>query len=115
MKNCVKCIRLKKRIGKSLEKKIDFWQENYLRRLNKEYIDILKQDKSASEIFWTLEEKIKKDKKSVEVMVIMRRSIMRDIILELIRDNVIEFKDIGEFNDDLKDTVRQILDYKNNI
>lgn len=40
---------------------------------------------------------------------------MRDIILELIRDNVIEFKDIGEFNDDLKDTVRQILDYKNNI
>ena len=96
-------------------KKIDFWQENYLGRLNKEYIDILKQDKSASEIFWTLEEKIKKDKKSVEVMVIMRRSIMLDIILELIRDNVIEFKDIGEFNDDLKDTVRQILDYKNNI
>lgn len=96
-------------------KKIGFWQENYLRRLNKEYIDILKQDKSASEIFWTLEEKIKKDKKSVEVMVIMRRSIMRDIILELIRDNVIEFKDIDEFSDDLKDTVRQILDYKNNI
>lgn len=32
-------------------KKIDFWQENYLRRLNKEYIDILKQDKAASEIF----------------------------------------------------------------
>lgn len=95
--------------------KIDFWQENYLRRLNKEYIDILKQDKSASEIFWTLEEEIKKDKKSVEVMVIMRRSIMRDIILELIRDNVIEFKDIDEFSDDLKDTVRQILDYKNNI
>ena len=96
-------------------KKIGFWQENYLRRLNKEYIDILKQDKSASEIFWTLEEKIKKDKKSVEVMVIMRRSIMLDIILELIRDNVIEFKDIDEFSDDLKDTVRQILDYKNNI
>lgn len=93
-------------------KKIDFWQENYLRRLNKEYIDRLKQDKAASEIFWTLEEKIKKDKKSVEVMVIMRRSIMLDDILELIRDNVIEFKDIGEFNDDLKDTVRQILDYK---
>lgn len=96
-------------------KKIDFWQENYLRRLNKEYIDILKQDKSASEIFWTLEEKIKKDKKSVEVMVIMRRSIMLDDILELIRDNVIEFKDIDEFSDDLKDTVRKILDYKNNI
>lgn len=93
-------------------KKIGFWQENYLRRLNKEYIDILKQDKSASEIFWTLEEKIKKDKKSVEVMVIMRRSIMLDDILELIRDNVIEFKDIDEFSDDLKDTVRQILDYK---
>ena len=82
-------------------KKIDFWQENYLRRLNKEYIDILKQDKAASEI--------------LEVMVIMRRSIMLDDILELIRDNVIEFKDIVEFSDDLKDTVRQILDYKNNI
>lgn len=75
----------------------------------------MKQDKAASEIFWTLEEEIKKDKKSVEVMVIMRRFIMRDIILELIRDNVIEFKDIDEFSDDLKDTVRQILDYKNNI
>ena len=77
-------------------KKIDFWQENYLRRLNKEYIDILKQDKAASEIFWTLEEKIKKDKKSVEVMVIVRRFIMLDDILELIRGNVIEFKDIDE-------------------
>ena len=101
MKNCVKCIRLKKQIGKSLEKRLTF--------------DILKQDKSASEIFWTLEEEIKKDKKSVEVMVIMRRSIMLDDILELIRDNVIEFKDIDEFSDDLKDTVRKILDYKNNI
>lgn len=48
-------------------------------------------------------------------MVIMRRSIILDIILELIRDNVIEFKDIDEFSDDLKDTVRQIFDYKNNI
>ena len=72
----------------------------------------MKQDKASSEIFWTLEEEIKKDKKSVEVMVIMRRSIMLDDILELIRDNVIEFKDIDEFSDDLKDTVRQILDYK---
>lgn len=40
---------------------------------------------------------------------------MLDIILELIRDNAIEFKDIDEFSGDLKDTVQQILDYKNNI
>lgn len=37
------------------------WQENYMERLVKEYIDMLNGNGNASDKFWELEERIKKD------------------------------------------------------
>ena len=45
------------------EKIVD-WQEAYMDRLNKEYIELLSEDDDPSEKFWKLDERIKKDKKS---------------------------------------------------
>lgn len=39
---------------KLFRKRVIVWQENYMNRLNKEYITLLKQDKNPSDIFWEL-------------------------------------------------------------
>lgn len=36
------------------------WQEAYMEKLNREYVTLLTSDRSASEKFWALEERIKK-------------------------------------------------------
>ena len=38
--------------------KIAVWQENYINKLNKEYIELLSGGESAAEKFWKLEERI---------------------------------------------------------
>ena len=37
---------------KKYREKIGSWQENYMERLLKEYVDFLKTDEPASKIFW---------------------------------------------------------------
>ena len=47
---------------KLYREKIADWQENYMARLNKEYIALLSaDDKIASDKFWELEKRIKND------------------------------------------------------
>jgi len=43
--------------------KIADWQEAYMDKLNKEYIELLNGEGTPSEKFWTLEERIRNDKK----------------------------------------------------
>ena len=44
---------------KLFRKKVPGWQEKYMDKLIREYIELLEQDKDASEKFWTLNEKMK--------------------------------------------------------
>ena len=46
---------------KLFRKNLPDWQENYMEKLIKEYVDFLKGDGLASDKFWELEKKIKKD------------------------------------------------------
>ena len=41
--------------------RIGDWQEAYMERLVKEYMDLLDGEENASDKFWKLEERIKKD------------------------------------------------------
>lgn len=50
--------------------RIGDWQEAYMGRLTKEYIDLLSGDENASDKFWELEELIMKDKKHPGVFVV---------------------------------------------
>ena len=55
---------ISKKDWKLFREKLAGWQEQYMERLNKEYIELLSSnDKNASEKFWNLEKRIKKDKK----------------------------------------------------
>lgn len=44
-------------------KKVAVWQEHYIEKLNKEYIELLSAPGNASDHFWELEKRIKQDKK----------------------------------------------------
>lgn len=94
---------------KLFRSKIAKWQENYMDRLNKEYIELLNSDKDASAKFWELEERIKKDKRHPGVIIEMSKSEMIFDIVVLIRDGVIKFEDLDGFSEELKERVQFML------
>ncbi|MGN1155913.1 MAG: hypothetical protein ACI4TK_07035 [Agathobacter sp.] len=51
------------------------WQEDYMERLVKEYIDMLNGTGNASDKFWELEKRIKKDKKHPGVILELSKGI----------------------------------------
>ena len=80
------------------------WQEVYMERLVKEYRDLLDGAENASDKFWKLEERIKKDKKYPGVMLELSKGNMVFDIVALINSGVITVDDLGDFSDGLKDS-----------
>jgi hypothetical protein len=101
---------VKEKDWKIFRKKIIVWQENYMKKLNNEYIKLLQRDNAASCNFWDLEKRIFKDKRSVGVVIDMRRSTMIQNILELLRDDIIQFDDLNDFSEELKNEIKLIID-----
>lgn len=64
---------------------------------------------NASNKFWKLEERIRKDKKHPDVILEMRKQDMIYNIIALIRDDVIQFDDLEGFSEDLKEKVNFFL------
>lgn len=95
---------------KIFRKKLPDWQEQYMERLEMEYITLLQTGKSASAKFWELEKRIKEDKKSPGVIIDMRRSTAINNIICLVSDEVISLDDLEEFSDDLQEAVKYIVD-----
>ena len=85
--------------------KISDWQEAYMNKLNKEYIELLSGEGRTSEKFWTLEERIRNDKKDTGVQLKMSRSNCIPNIISLLNEEVITMEDLDEFSDELKETI----------
>ena len=94
---------------KLFREKIGGWQERYMERLVEKYIKFLSSDKAASEKFWELEKKIRKDKKNPGVLIELRKSDVPWDLAALINTKVTKFEDIGEFSEDLQDAVKLIV------
>ena len=95
---------------KLFRKKVAEWQEKYMEKLIKEYIELLEQDKDASEKFWTLDKQIKKDKRKSGVLIEeMSRSSMTTHILNLLRDGAITLADLEGFSDEVRNYFEQIM------
>ncbi len=90
--------------------KIADWQEAYMDRLNKEYIELLSEDVNPSEKFWRLDKRIKEDRKKPGVQLEMSRSNLINNIISLISDDAISFEDLEEFSDELKETVSSFIE-----
>lgn len=100
---------ISKQDWKLFRERIPEWQEHYMERLVKEYIKLLSSPGNASDHFWELEERMKKDKKHPGVMIELNKSdAIWDIAL-LIKKKVITLVDLEGFSGDLIDAVKLIL------
>lgn len=79
---------------KLFRSRVSGWQEAYMDRLNKEYIELLSGEGNASDKFWALEERINKDKKDKGVILRKSRSQMLSNILSLIEEGAIGYADL---------------------
>jgi hypothetical protein len=85
------------------------WQEHYMERLTKEYIELLSSPGNASEHFWELEKRIKKDKKNPGVLREVRKSEALWDIAAFVGREIITIDELEEFSEDLIDAVQLIL------
>lgn len=96
---------------KLFRSKLPGWQENYMDKLNHEYMEILNGDGNPSDRFWALEERIRKDKRDTGVVVRgASRSNMLENILALIREGAIGGEDLAEFSEELRETVKMFVE-----
>ena len=96
---------------KLFREKLPEWQERYMERLVKKYIELLSSPGNASDHFWELEKRIKKDRKHPGVILEMRKSEAIWDIAIMVGKKVISLKDLDEFSQDLKDAVKMILNH----
>ena len=102
---------ISKKDWKLYREKLPGWQERYMEKLVKEYIEMLSNDdKPASEKFWELEERIKKDKKHPGVLIEVRKSNALYDIIRFIALDVITYDDIADFSEDLKKDIEFLLE-----
>ena len=86
--------------------KIADWQEAYIEKLNKDYLNLLSGDGYASERFWKLAERIQQDKRRAGVQCERRRSNMHFAIISLLRDNAITLDDLSDFTEELQNDMK---------
>ncbi len=90
---------------KLYRERISEWQEVYMEHLLKEYVDLLNGPENASDKFWELEERIKRDRKHPGVVIEINKGNMLYDIARLINLGVIAEADLDGFSEDLKDAI----------
>lgn len=94
---------------KLFREKVPKWQEQYMEKLNKKYIELLSSPGNASDHFWELEKRIKQDKRHPGVLLELKKSTAIWDIAFFVRDDVITMDELEGFSEDLIDSVRLIL------
>ena len=79
-------------------------------KLNKEYFEFLSKDRAPSTNFWELEKRIYQDKKSIGVLIDMRRSQMVNNLCRFIYEEIITLDDLDGFSDELIETIKHITE-----
>lgn len=102
----VKMNRFSEKDWKVFRSKISGWQEAYMEKLNREYIELLSGEGDASEKFWALEKRIRQDKKDCGVQCEMSRSNQFYIMLSLLNEGAITLDELSDFSGDLQETMK---------
>lgn len=97
---------------KLFRSKIADWQETYMEKLNGEYIELLSGEGDASEKFWTLEKRIRQDKKDCGVQCEMRRSNQFHIMLSLLNEGAITLEDLSDFSEEVQETMKHFYELR---
>ena len=99
-----------KKDWKLYREKLPKWQEAYMEKLIVKYVEYLQSEETASTKFWELEKKIKRDRKNPGVLIELRKQELHFDLIRLIHEGVITLKDLDDFSDELKETVRFLLE-----
>lgn len=94
---------------KLFREKLPDWQEAYMERLCSEYVMLLTSDVKGSERFWTLDKRIKEDRRKPGVILSPRKSEMMIDLLRMICDKVITVDDLADFSDGLRESIEFML------
>ena len=94
---------------KLFREKVPEWQELYMERLTKKYVELLSSPGNASDHFWELEKRIRNDKKHPGVILEMNKSEAIWDIAILVKKKVINLKDLEGFSQELIDSVTELL------
>lgn len=79
-------------------------------RLNKEYVKLLTGEGDASDKFWELEKRIKRDRKHPGVIMEMRKSDMVYDLVILLREGVICEADLEGFSEKVKEVAKYLME-----
>ena len=90
---------------KLFRERLPEWQEAYMERLTRQYIDLLSSEEPASKKFWDLEKRIREDKRMPGVLLELRKSEVGWDLVRLLGDGVITESDLEGFSGELKDNV----------
>ena len=74
---------------KLFRERVSVWQEHYMEKLEKEYVELLTSPGNASSHFWELEKRIRQDKKHPGVLIQLRKSTAIWDIAYFVGDGVI--------------------------
>ena len=94
---------------KLFRERIPGWQDAYMERLTREYIELLSSEEPASKKFWALDKRIREDKRMPGVQLELEKSQVGWDLIRLLRDGVIIDSDLEGFSKDLKDTVLHLV------
>ena len=87
------------------------WQEAYIGRLNREYIELLSRDGPEAEKFWELYRRIRQDKRCTGVQAEMRNSEILANLCRLVNEGAIGYDDLDGFSEELREDVIRITSY----
>ena len=94
--------------GKLFRKRLPEWQERCMEQLAESYAALLAGPGKASDKFWELEKRLRKDKKRVGVVADVSRSEMYYNLLYLLGDKTIPLEDLAGFSPDLQERLAMI-------
>ena len=87
------------------------WQEAYMEKLVEEYKVMLNGSALASDKFWALWERLKRDKRSPGVILEgMSRSTMRMHLFALLRLKIITIQDLDGFSEELREELNFMVE-----
>lgn len=103
-------MQISKEDWKLFQKLLPDWQENYIKKLNQEYIQLLSRNVNPSTNFWDLYKKISDDKKSPGVTLEMSKADTPLNLAKLLTRRIISKEDLSKFSPELQNEVNQIID-----
>ena len=98
---------VKEKDWKVYKELMPIWQDRYIKKVNREYITILINDKPAIENYWDLRRKIKEDKGHLLIQFDLRRSTMFNTIYSLYSENIIHNEELLKFSEELLNCIEE--------